>query len=203
MGLWTKTDEANGAPLFSGSLVRKTPNTTNRDALYGNTTADAFTTGVTQGVFGVDSSEVSSQGGRIAHSGWVLRTVGSGGRAGRVMTEVLVAGGIGTDSEDTVFSDTTITISIQPASKSVNTDIATTFSVGAVSVPVVSLTYQWEANTGLGFANLADAGVYSNVTTSTLSISNTNGLTGIGYRVVVSATGANSVTSQTAILTVV
>lgn len=42
-----------------------------------------------------------------AHTGWVLRTVGSGGRAGRVQYEVLVAmgGNFSDDSEDTVLPD--------------------------------------------------------------------------------------------------
>jgi hypothetical protein len=43
----------------------------------------------------------------VAHSGWVLRTVGTGGRAGRVQTEVLVAmGSLGSDgSDDTIYPD--------------------------------------------------------------------------------------------------
>lgn len=43
----------------------------------------------------------------IAHTGWVVRTEGTGGRAGRVQYEVLVAGGIGTDedADDTVLPD--------------------------------------------------------------------------------------------------
>lgn len=36
----------------------------------------------------------------IPHTGWVLRTEGTGGRAGRVQYEVLVAGGITTDGAD-------------------------------------------------------------------------------------------------------
>lgn len=41
-----------------------------------------------------------------AHAGWVLRTVGTGGRAGRVQYETLVAmGSITGDSDDTVFKD--------------------------------------------------------------------------------------------------
>jgi hypothetical protein len=41
------------------------------------------------------------------HAGWVLRTVGTGGRAGRITTETLVAmGSIGSDaSDDTVLPD--------------------------------------------------------------------------------------------------
>jgi len=42
----------------------------------------------------------------IPHTGWVLRTVGSGGRAGRVQYEVLAAIGIKSDgSDDTVLPD--------------------------------------------------------------------------------------------------
>jgi len=46
-----------------------------------------------------------SQG--AAHTGWVLRTVGQGGRAGRVQYETLVAmgGNLSTDAEDTILKD--------------------------------------------------------------------------------------------------
>jgi len=43
-----------------------------------------------------------------AHTGWVLRTVGSGGRAGRVQYETLVAmgGNLSTDaSDDAILPD--------------------------------------------------------------------------------------------------
>lgn len=42
-----------------------------------------------------------------AHTGWVLRTVGTGGRAGRVQYETLVAmgGNLSTDAEDVVLKD--------------------------------------------------------------------------------------------------
>ena len=42
-----------------------------------------------------------------AHTGWVLRTVGEGGRAGRVQYETLVAmgGNITTDAEDVILKD--------------------------------------------------------------------------------------------------
>ena len=54
------------------------------------------------------ASAVLSSGGdkNVAHAGWVKRTVGTGGRAGRVYYETLVAGGtIGGDQEDAVFKD--------------------------------------------------------------------------------------------------
>ena len=42
-----------------------------------------------------------------AHAGWVLRTVGQGGRAGRVQYETLVAmgGNLSTDAEDVILKD--------------------------------------------------------------------------------------------------
>ena len=41
--------------------------------------------------------------GGVAHAGWVKRTVGTGGRAGRVFYETLVAGGtIGGDASDDI-----------------------------------------------------------------------------------------------------
>lgn len=42
-----------------------------------------------------------------AHTGWVLRTVGQGGRAGRVQYETLVAmgGNLSTDAEDVILKD--------------------------------------------------------------------------------------------------
>jgi hypothetical protein len=49
---------------------------------------------------------LSYTGHQVAHAGWVLRTVGTGGRAGRVQYETLVAMGSMTgDSDDTVFKD--------------------------------------------------------------------------------------------------
>ena len=49
----------------------------------------------------------TSAGSSATHAGWVRRTVGTGGRAGRVFTETLVAmGSMGSDaSDDTVLPD--------------------------------------------------------------------------------------------------
>lgn len=98
MPLFTNIDNPNGAPISVGARVNLTPNTANRDALYGNTTANAFITGQTVGVFSVSAAEkasvnASSEASKVTHTGWQLRTVGSGGRAGRVHYETLVAGG--------------------------------------------------------------------------------------------------------------
>ena len=49
---------------------------------------------------------ISGAYGKGFHAGWVVRKVGTGGRAGRVQYETLVAmGTIATDAEDTIFKD--------------------------------------------------------------------------------------------------
>lgn len=54
-------------------------------------------------IYGADTTEVgiAGEGKRIAHAGWVKRTAGSGGRAGRIHYETLVAmGSISGDAGD-------------------------------------------------------------------------------------------------------
>ena len=48
----------------------------------------AFITGATHGLFNYTTTE--TQSGQIAHTGWVLKTTGSGGRSGRVSYQTLV-----------------------------------------------------------------------------------------------------------------
>jgi hypothetical protein len=64
------------------------------------------TQGDTTKVYGVDTTEATISK-KIAHSGWVRRVAGSGGRSGRVQTEVLVANSsiTGDQADDTQFPD--------------------------------------------------------------------------------------------------
>lgn len=196
MSLWGNSDTTNAAPKFVGSYISKTPTLANRDAMFGNTT------GV--GVFAVDANEKAANEG-ITHPGWILRTVGTGGRAGRVTTETLVAMGsvTGVDAnDDAVIKDVTITIGTSPMSKTVVGPAATSFTAAATASPAATLTYQWLANTGAGFVALTDTGVYTGSATNTLAISSSAGLNGVQYRVDVSAPAANTKSSKKAILTV-
>lgn len=200
MPLWGKNDAASNSVISAAAQVKVTPNTANRDALFGNTTANAFITGVTVGQFGVDASEIAAEGGKTAHTGWVLRTVGQGGRAGRVMNEVLVAGGIGTDAEDVVFPDYTLRITTQPTNKtanSTNNDVATFNVVGASTPTGATLGYLWT------YANGDTIGVEtSNTSTATLSVDANAAVNATSFKVTVSATGAVNVVSTNAVLTV-
>ncbi len=90
-------------------------------------------------------------------------------------------------------------ITSQPAPEAICTGSNASFSVGASN----ATGYQWQVNTGSGFANLADAGVYSGVNTATLSITGaTTGLNGYQYRAIASGTCLPVATSASATLSV-
>lgn len=98
-----------------------------------------------------------------------------------------------------------ITIGTQPSDASVTAPAAATFTVAATTNDGGTLSYQWQLSTdgGTNYSNISNGGVYSGATTATLSISNSTGLNGGKYRVVVSSTGgAPSVTSAAKTLTV-
>ena len=88
MSSWTKADSAAGAPLWAVTTLNKAPSTANRTSLYENATPNTFISGATHGLFNYNTSE--TQSGKIAHTGWVLKTTGSGGRADRVSYTTLV-----------------------------------------------------------------------------------------------------------------
>ena len=77
------------AATAGGARIALTPSATSETGhgLQGDSATGAVTVG-------------GGQNKGIAHTGWVLRTEGTGGRAGRVQYEVLVAGGIVSDNND-------------------------------------------------------------------------------------------------------
>lgn len=158
MALWANTDDAANSTIFAASQVNKTPNTANQTALFGNTTANAFISGVTVGQFGVSQDEAiaaRAEGKKVTHSGWVLETVGSGGRAGRVQREVLVAmNTIGGDAEDASFPDFVIVITEQPVDQEVATGDSATFTVDH-ALTDYTVAIQWQVSTDSG-ANWSD-----------------------------------------------
>jgi len=90
-------------------------------------------------------------------------------------------------------------ITTQPNNATVNAGGNTSFTVGATG----ATSYQWQVDTGSGFVDISNGGVYSNATTDTLNISGaTADMNGYKYRVVVSGSAGDPVTSDEATLTV-
>jgi hypothetical protein len=210
MPQWGNTDDAANSANWAVARFGVTANTANKTALFGNTTADSFVTGQTIGTYGVSAQEVTaarvSDLAKPAHAGHVLRIEGSGGRAGRITNEVLVASGSLTgDAENTAFAEVGIKITSnpQPASGSAGGDDIVTFSVAATVTPSGNtITYVWQANTGAGFANVSNAGAYSNSTTVTMSVLANTATDGDQYRALVISAGAASKLSNSAVITI-
>lgn len=212
MANWGNTDDAANSVLWATTQVKLTPNTDNQANLYSNTTADAFITGITVGQFGVDAGEAQAlragANTKVAHAGWVLRTVGSGNRAGRVQNETLVAmGSISSDgSDDNVIPDYKLSITTQPSNVTINSsstsNVATFTVVGASAPSGATLTYKWQKWGGSSFSNITDGSPYSNSATASLVVQSNSATTGEIYRVQVGATGAANVISSNAVITI-
>jgi hypothetical protein len=146
---------------------------------------------------GITADETSNQ--KATHAGWVLSTTGTGGRAGRVFNETLVAMGSMTGDNDTVDPDPVITIGTQPSPVSVTSPTAATFTVVATSTRGAALSYQWQVSpNSAAWANITGA------TAATLTVDDTDAeyVTDNYFRVVVSATGATTVNSSAVQVTI-
>lgn len=207
MSQWGKNDEASNSVLWAVQGFKKAPTSTNQTNFFGNTTSDAFVTNMKVGQFGADANEVAANPA-IAHQGWTVRKEGSGGRAGRVQWETLVAGGIPNDaSDDTVLPDYALTFTISPSNASGNStnNDWVTFSSNAASTPSgATISYYWQYWNGSAFANLSNGGAYANAATKVLSVkANTSPtLNGTKYRVAAAATGATTIYSSNATITI-
>ena len=156
-------------------------------------------------LYGVDTNEMAANKTQegAAHAGWNRVTT----RGSRKIVETLVAMSknafSATDAEDTVFEDFLITIDTQPSAASVTSPADATFTVAAsITGSGGTLTYQWEVSTdgGSTWASTVDA----SGTAATLTVVSTDAeyVTANEFRCVVSATGADSVTSDAVAATI-
>jgi hypothetical protein len=225
MSSWGNNDNAANAPYWAvnssithGTWVANnaaTPTAANVALLYANTTSNAYITGETIGLFGIDAQEIQAQGhGMGAHAGWNLTTTGSGGRAGRVQTETLVAlANLTGDGDAQTYANVSITLT-NPSSasgyaSSTNAN-SITFSTTVTELGNQSgVTYQWQINNNTGgtWVNVAN-NVVSNTyftggTTNTLNlIAKSPVANGYVLRVIATANNDSAVTATTANATV-
>jgi hypothetical protein len=218
------TQYLSGAAISGvGYTLTQKPVYTLEDSNYAG--IQTTSTGLTNAVYGVDEYEAAANAAtgskyKVAHAGWVgIHTYIDQHGYLRVKSEVLVAmsgissnvpatyGATGDALDDAVFPDRYITITTQPVSLSgVSTTAAQSFSVVASATPTAPLTFQWQyaSYVGAGFTNLANGGIYSNVTTATVGIGSTtvgaNIPDGYQYRTVVTSTGGATATSNAATL---
>lgn len=218
------TQYLSGASISGvGYTLTQKPVYTLEDSNYDLTPTTS--TGLSNAVYGVDEYEAAANAAtgskyKVAHAGWVgIHTYIDQHGTLRVKSEVLVAmsgissnilatyGATGDADDDTVFPDRYITITTQPVSLSgVSTTAAQSFSVVATATPTDTLTFQWQyaSYVGAGFTDLTNAGIYSDVTTSTVGIGSTTvGADipdGYQYRAIIASTGGATATSNAATL---
>lgn len=125
---------------------------------------------------------------------WTMPTIGT-----RTATSTQ-ATGINTMGDFEIGERRVPVVTIQPLSTTVCNNTAASFSLTATG----AVSYQWQQNTGAGFVNLANGGIYSGVTTATLSLSNvTTAMNTYQYRCVLNGScGGTPVNSNAAVLTV-
>lgn len=203
MALWANTDDAANSTIFAAAQVHKTPNTANQTALFGNTTQDAFISGVAVGQFGVSVEEMEvarAKGEKPAAAGWVLRTEGSGGRAGRVFSETLVAmKTISGDAEDVGFPDFVIVITEQPVDQEVATGDSATFTVDhALTDYTVAIQWQVSEDAGANWSDISGETGFDLVVDSLAD----EYVDGNLFRAVLTSDDADTVTSNSATLTI-
>ena len=88
MSSWGKADNAGASPLWALMQLNTEQSSGNQTTLFEDTTADAYVTGQTIGLYNYADGEVPAG---AAHAGWNLKIEGSGGRNGRTQYETLVA----------------------------------------------------------------------------------------------------------------
>ena len=199
MALWGKTDTANSAPQFLSTDANANRNIDKDNAFF------------------VDTTEAGVAGNRakgLKTPGWNLyKEYGTGRKYVETLVPMKVtavaAGDAGvannTATEDATVADRTITISVQPANATRVAPATAVFSVTAAAAPTTTLSYQWQKQ-----ESTQSGSTWTNVGTNSASF--TTGATAVAagagdtngdkYRVIVSAAGATSVTSNVATLTV-
>ncbi|MGE0561485.1 MAG: PKD domain-containing protein, partial [Flavobacteriales bacterium] len=122
--------------------------------------------------------------------------------AGVYQVQLTATNASGSDLEtkvDYITVNAAPSISSQPSNSVVTEGNNTSYSVIASN----ATGYQWQENTGSGFGNISNGGVYSNATTATLNITGASlPMNGYTYRCVVSGNCAPMATSNSASLTV-
>ena len=192
-------DNSANAPYWAAFAGHLRANNTNSGTLvYQNTSNTAFyrPQKETVGLYGIDDNEKIVEGNSGSHAGWILRTVGEGGRAGRVQEETLmVISKFKTDSsgDDAIYQDASITITTQPSrgllyANTANANSVSLSVVTTTSPPGTTTTYVWQYNNASGsigwtrvldsagtqLANLTFSGNTTNTLVVTPSANTTN-----------------------------
>lgn len=200
-----RTDAASNSVIMAPAQFGKAPTTTNRDALYQNTTADAFVTNETIGMYAISEEEMNFASVLGLQSA-TPNNAGSGGSyvPGDTFTLANTDGVAFVDAVINVYSTKVRTVTATAAS---GTDYANgdtvTCNTGTMTTNAVFTVTTGTANTSIASLTLTTNGVFT--TNPTLNASPLRTLTGNGSggtanltMGIVSVTVSNSGTYTTA-----
>ncbi|MHA3790013.1 Ig-like domain-containing protein, partial [Flavobacterium hauense] len=148
-----------------------------------------FTNVTNGGVYsGATTSTLTLTGATAGMSGYQYRLVATGGCTPNATTNAV-----------TLTVNSAPAITAQPANSTTFAGDNTTFTAQAAN----ATSYQWQENSGAGFSNITNGGVYSGATTATLTITGTTaGINGYQYRLIAAGTCIPNATSGAVTLTV-
>jgi hypothetical protein len=152
MPLWSSTDNTSSSPIYTPAQVNLEPNATNRDALYHNTTPDAFVVGETIGVQGVNAASIPAGYSSVATIS--INAIGSGYANGDTVTA----------NTGTAVTAAVFTVTTAPA----NTSIATL----TITNPG---NYSVAPTNPVALKNVTVANSSANGATATATFNETNG----------------------------
>lgn len=221
MPLWGKNDAASNSVISAPAQFKQTPNTANRNALYGNTTVNSFTQNQIVGQYGVDTTEMSVGTGPVVDA--VITFGGSGyssnttvafsanntgasaaangfvGATGRVTDVKFTNNGSGYTTAPilTIAAPTAVTFNGSTAPNLTDNVIAI---ATANSKFLVGDRVTYKSTTGTVITPLANNTQYyiSFSNTTSVALSTTNGGANIDLTVAGSADTAHSLTGETA-----
>jgi len=155
-------------------------------------TGSGFVNVVNGGVYsGATTNTLTITGGTVSMNGYLYRA--------QLSNSTCTTPGI--SDAVTLTVNTLPAISTQPANSTICLGGNTSFTSTGTGT---GIGYQWQVNTGAGFVNVTNGGVYSGATTSTLNITGaTAAMNGYIYHVVLTGTCPPPATSSNATLTVV
>jgi gliding motility-associated-like protein len=185
----TITIATPGAPTASGITIC-TGNTTTLNATGSTGASFKWYNAATAGTVLSTTSSYTTPTLSTTTSYWVTQTVG-GCESARTKVDVTI--------NPCVCTPPTIT---QPTAKTICAGANTTFSITASGT--TNNAFQWQVNTGSGWTNITNGGVYSGATTNTLTITaGTAGMNGYQYKCIAyEATSTCPATSNAVVLTV-
>jgi len=105
-----------------------------------------------------------------------------------------------TSGAATLVVNTSPVITMQPANTTICAGATGSISVAATGT---DLTYQWQVNSGMGWSNITDGGIYSGATTASLTLTGPSVMHhNFAYRVVITGKCMPVVTSTSALLNI-